>query len=147
MLRDPMLHDELEALIRQQHHSAEYAVSRTLRRYAKVFQQLENVYLAERAHDVFDLESSLLANLLGRRRESLADLETPAIVLAHNHPSGDAEPSLEDHEVTRRLVRAGQLLGVPILDHVVLGLGAWTSLREASGGLFGGRGWENGEAG
>jgi phosphotransferase system enzyme I (PtsI) len=84
MLRDPMLHDELEALIRQQHHSAEYAVSRTLRRYAKVFQQLENVYLAERAHDVFDLESSLLANLLGRRRESLADLETPAIVLAHN---------------------------------------------------------------
>jgi len=84
MLRDPMLHDEIEALIRQQHHSAEYAVSRTLRRYAKVFQQLENVYLAERAHDVFDLESSLLANLLGRRRESLADLETPAIVLAHN---------------------------------------------------------------
>jgi phosphotransferase system enzyme I (PtsI) len=84
MLRDPMLHDEIEALIRQQHHSAEYAVSRTLRRYAKVFQQLENVYMAERAHDVFDLESSLLANLLGRRRESLADLETPAIVLAHN---------------------------------------------------------------
>jgi len=84
MLRDPMLHDELESLIRQQHHSAEYAVSRTLRRYAKVFQQLDNVYLAERAHDVFDLESSLLANLLGRRRESLADLEAPAIVLAHN---------------------------------------------------------------
>ncbi|MFP6750131.1 MAG: phosphoenolpyruvate--protein phosphotransferase [Pirellulaceae bacterium] len=84
MLRDPMLHDELEALIRQQHHSAEYAVSRTLRRYAKVFQELENVYLAERAHDVFDLESSLLANLLGRRRESLADLDAPAIVLAHN---------------------------------------------------------------
>jgi phosphotransferase system enzyme I (PtsI) len=84
MLRDPMLHDELESLIRQQHHSAEYAVSRTLRRYAKVFQELDNVYLAERAHDVFDLESSLLANLLGRSRESLADLEAPAIVLAHN---------------------------------------------------------------
>jgi phosphotransferase system enzyme I (PtsI) len=84
MLRDPMLYDELETLIRQQHHSAEYAVSRTLRRYAKVFQQLDDEYLAERAHDVFDLERSLLGELLGRRRESLTELEQPAIVLAHN---------------------------------------------------------------
>lgn len=84
MLRDPMLYDELETLVRQQHHSAEYAVSRTLRRYAKVFQQLDNDYLAERAHDVFDLERSLLGKLLGRRRESLNELEQPAIVLAHN---------------------------------------------------------------
>ena len=53
-----------------------------------------------------------------------------AIVVAHNHPSGDPEPSSEDLEVTRRLVRTGRLLGIPLLDHVVLGERAWVSLRE-----------------
>lgn len=54
-----------------------------------------------------------------------------AVVVAHNHPSGDPEPSVEDLEVTRRLRDAGKLLGVPLLDHVVLGAdGNFTSLRE-----------------
>lgn len=84
MIRDPSLHDELEKLIRQQHYSPEYAVSRTLRQYAKVFQSLENSYLAERAHDITDIEKRLLGNLLGRRREELSQLTSPVIVLAHN---------------------------------------------------------------
>lgn len=42
-----------------------------------------------------------------------------AIIVAHNHPSQSVEPSAEDHELTRRLVQAGQLLGIPVLDHVV----------------------------
>ncbi|MFT4541083.1 MAG: DNA repair protein RadC [Planctomycetota bacterium] len=53
-----------------------------------------------------------------------------AAVVVHNHPSGDPEPSDEDMHVTRRLVAAGKLLGIPILDHVVLGEGAWVSMRE-----------------
>jgi len=53
-----------------------------------------------------------------------------AVVVAHNHPSGDPEPSAEDVAVTRRLIRAGHLLGIPLLDHVVLGAGRWVSLRE-----------------
>lgn len=53
-----------------------------------------------------------------------------ALVAVHNHPSGDPEPSAEDLEVTRRLLDAGRLLGVPLLDHVVLGRGAFVSLRE-----------------
>ena len=52
-----------------------------------------------------------------------------AVVVAHNHPSGDPEPSAEDEAVTRRLLEAGQLLGVPLLDHVVIGRGAWVSMR------------------
>ena len=44
-----------------------------------------------------------------------------AIVVAHNHPSGDPEPSEEDVELTRKLVEAGQLLNIPVLDHVILG--------------------------
>ena len=51
-----------------------------------------------------------------------------ALVLAHNHPSGDPEPSRDDEQVTRRLVRAGELVGVEVLDHLVVGGERWVSL-------------------
>ena len=51
-----------------------------------------------------------------------------ALVLAHNHPSGDPEPSSDDELVTRRLVRAGELVGVEVLDHLVVGGPRWVSL-------------------
>jgi DNA repair protein RadC len=50
------------------------------------------------------------------------------VVLAHNHPSGDPEPSRDDELVTRRLVRAGELVGVEVLDHLVVGGDRWISL-------------------
>jgi len=53
-----------------------------------------------------------------------------AIVVVHNHPSGDPEPSREDLDVTRRLSDAGRLLGIPLVDHVVVGEGSFVSLRE-----------------
>lgn len=53
-----------------------------------------------------------------------------AIIVAHNHPSGDPEPSAEDLEVTRRLSDSGKLLGIPLLDHVVVGQGAFVSIRD-----------------
>ena len=52
-----------------------------------------------------------------------------AVVVAHNHPSGDPEPSAEDRGVTERLFAAGELVGVPLLDHLVVGGGAFVSLR------------------
>jgi len=51
-----------------------------------------------------------------------------AVILAHNHPSGDPEPSRDDERVTRRLVESGRLLGVEVLDHLVVGGGSWVSL-------------------
>jgi len=84
MLRDPNLRTELESLIRDRHYSPEYAVSRTLRRYAKVFQTVESSFLAERASDIFDIEKRLLRQLLGRRREELSRLTSSVVVLAHN---------------------------------------------------------------
>ena len=51
-----------------------------------------------------------------------------AVVRAHNHPSGDPEPSDDDRAVTRRLVAAGELVGVELLDHLVVGGERWTSL-------------------
>jgi phosphotransferase system enzyme I (PtsI) len=73
-------------------------VSRTLRRYAKAFQNLDN-HIAQRAHDIYDLEKSLLRNLLGQRRETLAAISQPVVVLAHN-----LTPS-ETANLDRRLVR------------------------------------------
>ena len=54
-----------------------------------------------------------------------------AVVLVHNHPSGDPTPSQEDREVTERLARAGEILGVPVLDHVVVAERGYSSLRES----------------
>lgn len=51
-----------------------------------------------------------------------------AILLVHNHPSGDPTPSPEDRAVTRQLADAGALVGIPVLDHVVIGDGKWVSL-------------------
>jgi DNA repair protein RadC len=53
-----------------------------------------------------------------------------AIIVAHNHPSGDVTPSPEDAEFTRRLARAGELLGIRLLDHIVVGESSYASLRE-----------------
>ena len=52
------------------------------------------------------------------------------IILVHNHPSGDATPSPEDRAVTRQLAEAGRALGIPVLDHVVIGDGEWRSAAE-----------------
>jgi DNA repair protein RadC len=52
-----------------------------------------------------------------------------SIILAHNHPSGDPTPSSEDIQMTNRLHQAGQLLGIDLLDHVILGDGRWVSLK------------------
>ncbi|MBN1874851.1 MAG: DNA repair protein RadC [Anaerolineae bacterium] len=53
-----------------------------------------------------------------------------ALVVAHNHPSGDPNPSPEDIALTRRLVQAGKLLEVDVLDHIVVGQNRYISLRE-----------------
>jgi DNA repair protein RadC len=56
------------------------------------------------------------------------------IILVHNHPSGDPTPSPEDRAITRQLSEAGRALGIPVLDHVVIGDGRFSSLA-ADGGL------------
>jgi len=53
-----------------------------------------------------------------------------AVVLLHNHPSGDPTPSADDLEVTRRLREVGDLVGIQVLDHVIVGDGAFTSLAD-----------------
>ena len=80
-------------------------------------------------------EGTLTASLVHPRevfgpaiREAAASL-----LLVHNHPSGDPEPSPEDLEITRRLVAVGELVGIRIVDHLVIGDGTWVSFLD--------RGW------
>ena len=53
-----------------------------------------------------------------------------AVILMHNHPSGESKPSEADIKVTRELIRAGQILRIEVLDHVIIGAKERTSLRE-----------------
>jgi len=53
-----------------------------------------------------------------------------AMLLVHNHPSGDPQPSSEDLNITRRLKEAGELIGIPVLDHIIIGDGQYVSFVE-----------------
>lgn len=66
--------------------------------------------------------------------ESAVRYHCAHIVVAHNHPSGNPEPSPEDREITSRLAEAGKILGIELLDHVIVSETAWWSFK-ASGSL------------
>lgn len=72
------------------------------------------------------------ASLISPREIFLEALEIHAVnlVLVHNHPSGDAAPSREDVLVTKRICEAGEMLGIQILDHVIIGDHCYSSMRE-----------------
>lgn len=55
--------------------------------------------------------------------------QAAALVVVHNHPSGDPSPSAEDLRITREMAEAGRLLDIDLLDHLVIGHGRWVSLR------------------
>ena len=63
--------------------------------------------------------------------------QSAAIIVAHNHPSGDPSPSPEDIAVTRQIRDAGQMLDIEVLDHLVIGQGRWVSMRERRLGFMG----------
>ena len=63
-------------------------------------------------------------------REAIAE-GAAAVILVHNHPSGDPTPSAEDRAVTEQLVAAGRLLDIPVHDHIIVGRGRYVSLAEA----------------
>ena len=57
-------------------------------------------------------------------------LNSASIIVAHSHPSGSVQPSPEDVKVTKALVKAGRLLQIEVLDHLIIARGAWASMRE-----------------
>lgn len=84
-----------------------------------------------KAHQIVSTgtHDTLLVHPLGVFRLAVATY-SPALILMHNHPSGDSSPSEQDIKVTRDLIRGGQVLKVDVLDHVIVGKPGYTSLRE-----------------
>lgn len=86
-------------------------------------------------HRILSVETVSIGTLVGtvvspREIFKLAILRNAAAILvAHTHPSGDPEPSQDDIALTRRLRGAGELLGIEVLDHIVLGEGCHVSLK------------------
>ncbi len=89
ILHDPRLRREVETAIREHGYSAEFAVTMTLGGYAKLFRESSNPVLAERTHDIVDLERALLRQLTGRREDELGQLSSPVVLLAHNLTPGE----------------------------------------------------------
>jgi DNA repair protein RadC len=77
-------------------------------------------------------KGSLDTNIIHPREIFKKALENFAssIILVHNHPSGDPEPSNLDIKITRRIVKAGEILGIKVQDHVIIGDGCYTSFKE-----------------
>jgi DNA repair protein RadC len=77
-------------------------------------------------------EGSLTAALVHPREVFAPAMRGAAasLILVHNHPSGDPTPSAEDAAITQRLRQVGELVGIRILDHVVIGRGRWVSMAE-----------------
>jgi phosphoenolpyruvate-protein phosphotransferase (PTS system enzyme I) len=84
LVEDPALTRDIERLIREQLHSAEYAVSHVIRRHAKALESLKHGSFALRAADLFDIEKQILSKLLGQERENLGHLKEPVVVLARD---------------------------------------------------------------
>lgn len=83
-------------------------------------------------------QGTLDASLVHPREvfRAAAEHSAAAVVVFHNHPSGDPTPSVDDIQLTRRLVEAGELMGIAVVDHLVLGDGCWHSLRDSAPALF-----------
>jgi phosphotransferase system enzyme I (PtsI) len=84
LLRDRHLQEEFVSEIRSNRLTAEYAVSRVIRRYTRRFTAATSGYLAERVKDVYDAEKRLLRLLIGQAAEGLDHLESPVLVVAHD---------------------------------------------------------------
>ncbi|PIQ79484.1 MAG: hypothetical protein COV79_03575, partial [Parcubacteria group bacterium CG11_big_fil_rev_8_21_14_0_20_41_14] len=83
-------------------------------------------------HDEVVSIGTLNANLVHPREVYQAAIEfsASAVIVAHNHPSGESEPSEQDKAVTLKLRDAGALLGIALIDHVIIGRSSYTSLKE-----------------
>lgn len=112
-----------------------------------VFELLRGQLVGERRERVHVLLLDARHRLLGERCVSVGSLMSSvihprevfrpaialaaaAVILVHNHPSGDPTPSVEDHQVTVRLCEAGGLLGIRLIDHVVVAAEGFKSFRE-----------------
>ncbi|MDO4720612.1 MAG: DNA repair protein RadC [Peptostreptococcaceae bacterium] len=93
-----------------------------------IFLNTKNMIIAHR--DIS--EGSLNASIVHPREVFIEAIRKNSnkIIVMHNHPSGDPQPSREDFSITERLVQAGRIIGIEVLDHIIIGDGVYYSFRE-----------------
>jgi DNA repair protein RadC len=107
-----------------------------LKRFATMRQEHFLVLTLDGAHQV--IRSKIVSVGLVNRtvvhprevfRPAIEDSAT-AVIIAHNHPSGRLDPSIEDRDITDKLTKAGEILGIAVLDHIIIGKGGFFSFLE-----------------
>lgn len=98
--------------------------------------EIFKVLMLDTKHRILAIDTLSVGDLSGtlvHPRElfkSVIQRSSAAVILVHNHPSGDPEPSPEDIDLTARLVAGGRLLGIEVLDHIIIGDNKYASLKE-----------------
>jgi len=121
VLKDDRFRSSVEKLIREQHYAAAYATSRFMRGYQQRFRQMTDPLLVERIRDVQDIERRLLRAILGDKREDLAHLTKPVILIAH-----DLTPTQTAHLSGTRVVGVATDTGAAT-SHTAILLRSWGS--------------------
>ncbi len=113
-----------------------------LPRLSHLEQEELHVILLDTRNRVLDIQAIYKGSLntsmirIGEIFRPAIEAPAAAIIVAHNHPSGQADPSPEDVDVTRKIVQAGQLLDITVLDHLIIGQGVYVSLKERNLGAL-----------
>jgi DNA repair protein RadC len=124
-------HDEFPTV-----HSPEDAANQVLHRMSALEQEELHVMLLDTRNRVIKVEQVYRGSVnssqvhVGELFKKAIRHNAPAVIVVHNHPSGDPEPSPDDVAVTRALLEAGNLLDIKVLDHLVIGNGRFVSLKE-----------------
>ena len=102
--------------------------------FMAIYLDTKNNIIAEGTISVGILNSSLVhpREVFHGAIKNLAN----SLIIIHNHPSGDPEPSKEDLEITTCLAKSGKLMGIPLLDHIILGKESWWSWAESNSKAF-----------
>lgn len=112
-----------------------------LPRLSHLEQEELHVVLLDTRNRVLDVQAIYKGSLnssmirIGEIFRPAIEAPAAAVIVAHNHPSGRADPSPEDISVTRQIVKAGKLLDIEVLDHLIIGQGVYVSLKERNLGF------------
>jgi DNA repair protein RadC len=127
----------------QQKHSIKYRIDNPIHAYNLIKDELEKEKRELFAIIMLDVKGCVinheivsigtLTNALIHPREVFYPAirhKAMSIILAHNHPSGDPTPSNEDHQITKKLIEVGKLIGIHVNDHIIIGDGSYISMRQ-----------------
>jgi len=108
-------------------------VMEDMRYYKKEYFKIILLDTKNKVIDIITISIGSLNSSIVHPREVFLEAvkkSSASIVLLHNHPSGEVEPSREDINITQRLIKAGEIMGIKVLDHIIIGDGKYLSFKE-----------------